>query len=710
MSANRGRAHIEARARLMLLLGEQLITDEIAAISELVKNAYDADATCIDVILENVSDPENGFITIQDNGHGMTLQTVLKSWLELGTSYKARDSSMHVRFSEFKKRIYLGEKGLGRLAVHKLGRVTELITRRKGTGEEVKLIIDWAAFENNDQLLGEVPIEYEITPPTIFKDSPSEGGTKITIRKLQRQWTSDMIYKTNKSLMAMKSPFTEFADFDVNICIKDKEAPHVEPFNFSEIIQKATYQFEGKINESGTITYRYLFKRPDLNMSRQSEREIDIRDPEVFSSNRFPICGQFKIRLYCWDLALADQKAVFGDASTYNDFIRPNSGVKVFRDGFRVLPYGNLDNDWLSMDMKRVKRFEKNVSRNQVLGAIEISLVDNPKLIDKTDREGLIDNAEFRDFYSLISTAITTFENERYPDKREVKRLTGRLRSENSIRTTFSRNMAMVINTIRENPDLPVSVKLELGKLIDEAHAALNTILADREQPLLVAASIGLTYMMPTHEARRELHEAMKLLRKGIDSGTFKEESVRPILSLLRQADETIQGIGRLMQQTKEYETFDLEAAIDDAIELMKFRFERNSITLEKEIRNKAKVKGSERLVTILLLNLLDNSLYWLLKKKPEERKVKLIVLEIDNSPAIIVSDSGPGFIDDITTLTLPFFTRKPNGMGLGLYISNRIARMNGGCLKIVDYKDYTRLYSGANIAIIFKHAEEQQD
>ncbi len=109
--ANKGQAHIVARARLMLLLGEQLITDEIAAVSELVKNSYDADATKVDVLLCNVSDRKSGYIVIRDNGHGMSLNTVLSSWLELGTSYKARDSERTVRYSEVKKRIYLRKKG-----------------------------------------------------------------------------------------------------------------------------------------------------------------------------------------------------------------------------------------------------------------------------------------------------------------------------------------------------------------------------------------------------------------------------------------------------------------------------------------------------------------------------------------------------------------------------------------------------------------------
>ena len=700
---NKGQAHIVARPRLMLLLGEQLITDEVAAVSELVKNAYDADATNVDVLICNVSNPKIGYIVIKDNGHGMSLETILSSWLELGTSYKARDLERKVRYSEIKKRVYLGEKGLGRLAVHKLGNITELVTRRAGSNEEVKLVLDWSAFENNEQFLNEIPIEYEVMAPKVFKDPNYQSGTQITIKKIQRQWTKEMLVKAYRNLFAMKSPFVECSDFGINVLIEDKESSEIEIIKVEQLVEKATYKFEGVIDKNGVISYYYNFNRPDLNLSRQKRDVVDIRDPEVFSCDRKPICGPFKIRLYCWDLSPIDKRAVFGDTTTYKLFVKPNAGVKVFRDGFRVLPYGNPENDWLSMDRLRVEqRFETNISRGQVIGAIEISLASNPKLIDKTDREGLIDNDEFRDFHSLIRAAIKAFQTERYPDKHKVKELTGRLRDEKKTRTVFSQNMAMLSNSIVNNTEISADIKLQTNKLIDEARAALDTILAEHEQPLLVAASIGLTYMMPTHEIRRDLHETMKLLRNGITSKAFKEENSRPILSLLRQVDETVQGIGRLMAQTREEENFDLEDPIDDAIGLMRSRFKRNSVILEKEIRKKILVKGSERLITIMLLNFLDNSLYWLLRKKPNERRVKLIVDLMDENPILVVSDSGPGFIDSVHTVTLPFFTRKQNGMGLGLYIAERIAGMNGSHLVILEPDDLTGLLLGANIAVVF--------
>jgi signal transduction histidine kinase len=699
-----GQAKIVARARLMMLLGEQLITDEIAAISELAKNAYDADAKKVIIELSHVSEPENGYIMVKDNGHGMTRETVLSSWLELGTLSKARGSNLKPRLSEFMKRVYLGEKGLGRLAINKLGDQTELVTRRVNTSLETKILFDFIAFEKSDGFLEEIPINWEETKPQIFTEVPFTNGTQITIRKLKRVWNSEMISRIQRNLLAMKCPFEDLGDFDIEVKVDDKEAPEISVPNIVDLVRKATYRFTGEIDSTGQIVYQYEFDRPDFpNLKRKMSKKRDVRNPKFFMGDRKPVCGPFRVRFYAWDLGPQDKRAVFGDTSTYDEMIRLNTGVKVYRDGFRVLPYGNQDNDWLSMDMERIRRFDIHVSRNQVICAIEISSVTNPNLLDKTDREGLIDNEEFGDFCSLVKGALGEFEAERYKDRYKLKVITGKIRSEKTDRTVFTKNMAMLSNIIASNPKIDAEVKLGISKVISETREIFDSMIREKEQPLLVAATIGLTYMMPTHEVRRELHESLKILRKLRESKEVASDQIESIISLLKQADSTVGGIGRLMQQTEEDEVFKLEKTATNAWELMRYRLERNNIEYEPDMRKSLEITGSDKLITILLLNLLDNSIYWLLRKKPEERKIKIIIDSYEDGAILVVSDSGPGFgDDDIQTLTLPFFTRKPNGMGLGLYISDRIAKMNRGYLKILSENEISGLLPGANIAVIF--------
>ncbi len=457
-----GLAHIAARARIMLLLGEQLITDEIAAVSELVKNSFDADAEKVIVTLLKPSDAEIGKIEVWDNGNGMSLQTVLSSWLELGTLSKARGIDRAPRFSEVKHRIYLGEKGLGRLAVHKLGYVTELITRRFGENTETKLTIDWTLFEQ-EGLLDQVPVKWEVREPEIFKDVPesknqpnekeSPKGTCLTITKIRRDWTPQMMKEVKENILALKSPFEVCSDFDIKVEVEDDNAPEVNIPDMANLVKQATYTFTGTIDETGMLKYKYKFTRPDLpDLFREEKNgKHDVKTQVMYTEDRKPICGAFNIKLYSWDAYSEDLNAVFGESSIYKKMIRPNSGVKVFRDGFRVYPYGNYDNDWLNMDARRVAQsFELRLSRNQVICAVEISSKTNRQLLDKTDREGLIDNQAYEDFVGLILGAISVCENERVLDRRKMKKALGRTRPEDYDKLVFTRNLAAMSIMVSE--------------------------------------------------------------------------------------------------------------------------------------------------------------------------------------------------------------------------------------------------------------------
>jgi len=700
-----GQAHVEARARLMLLLGEQLITDEIAAVSELLKNSYDADAKEVTLTLSHVSESEGGFICVKDNGHGMTKDKVISSWLELGTLSKARGKSHEPRKSESGKRICLGEKGLGRLAVHKLGSVTELITRRVDENIETRLTIDWTAFEKNEGFLGDVPIKWEVTEPQVFTDPKYPQGTQITIKKLQRPWTKDMVERVYRSAKAIISPFADIVDFNIEVKIDDKFSSEIVVPNIADIVKEATYKFDGKVDTDGVILYTYEFHRPDIaGLKREKvDYKKDICNPKYFLPNQKSRCGSFKVKFYAWDLSSVDKKAVFQDISIYNDMVKPNSGVKVFRDGFRVLPYGNENNDWLSMDMGRVRQFEKHLSRNQIIGAIEITTEQNPMLLDKTDREGLIDNESFKDFISLIKSALTEFEAERFIDRRELKRKTGRIQLGSVYKDTFSQNFVALSRMLGQSSQIDGETRLAAQRLITEAREAFEKVLARNEQPLLVAASIGLTYMIPTHEIQRDLHAALKLLP---DISTGEEDGpnkIREVTSLLKNADSTVRGMSKLMQQSQQEEIARPLKVANTALQLLRSKCQRNKIIAEVEGLDSIKVKGSERMLTVLLLNFLDNSIYWLLKMNENERRIKILVRKENEDCLLIVSDSGPGFEDDIEIVTLPFFSRKPNGMGLGLYIAERIAKMNGGQLKIFQQNELPGLLPGANIAVVLK-------
>jgi hypothetical protein len=117
------------RARLLLLLGDQLIKDPGVAVFELVKNAFDADSPSATVTMSHVENQTRGQIIVEDCGVGMDANTVTGVWLEPGTDYRVRQKDKGELTHKF-RRVPIGEKGVGRFAAHKLGKRIRLVTRK----------------------------------------------------------------------------------------------------------------------------------------------------------------------------------------------------------------------------------------------------------------------------------------------------------------------------------------------------------------------------------------------------------------------------------------------------------------------------------------------------------------------------------------------------------------------------------------------------
>jgi signal transduction histidine kinase len=210
---------------------------------------------------------------------------------------------------------------------------------------------------------------------------------------------------------------------------------------------------------------------------------------------------------------------------------------------------------------------------------------------------------------------------------------------------------------------------------------------------------------MPTHEVKRGIDESLKILRSMKKTGELDKKKLNSAILFLRHAGEITRGLAKLALRT-EKQTFNLRKVAETALSYMCYKFERNEIKYSIEGPDSIDAKGNQNLIIMMLLNFLDNSFYWLLRKKPDERQLKIIVGEYYNRPVIIVSDSGPGFRDNIDVVTLPFFTRKPTGMGLGLYIADRIAKMSGGHLQLFDQSEFPGLLPGATIAVILQNVD----
>jgi hypothetical protein len=213
-----GRAALRPRARIMRTLGDELISSEVVAVIELVKNAYDADATRVLVRLQEPLQPGKGRIDIIDDGHGMTLETVLSAWMEPATPFRR-----HSRRSEEFGRHVLGEKGIGRFAVSRLADELELVTRRPAADVETRVLFDWRLFDDDEAYLDQIDLAWEQSEPVDIApdgvadelwpeaEPPDPGrlnrGTALRMTALRTAWGERELRALRDGLARLVSPF-----------------------------------------------------------------------------------------------------------------------------------------------------------------------------------------------------------------------------------------------------------------------------------------------------------------------------------------------------------------------------------------------------------------------------------------------------------------------------------------------------------------------
>ena len=207
------KASFKPRARLLKLLGDQLIGTSQLAIFELIKNSYDADAERVEVVISNPQNPSSAKIEVTDlGGEGMSLHTIKNVWLEPGALDHRQVQKEQGKRSKKHGRLPLGEKGVGRFAVHKLGKVIELTTRSKGA-KEIYLKIDWAILDEF-KYIEDAKIEIvERDEPKVFV--AKETGTRIVVSQLNNTLNQKDVRNLYRNALSIQSPF-EFAKFKLD--------------------------------------------------------------------------------------------------------------------------------------------------------------------------------------------------------------------------------------------------------------------------------------------------------------------------------------------------------------------------------------------------------------------------------------------------------------------------------------------------------------
>lgn len=447
--------NFKVHASLIYKLGESLIADEITALSELLKNAYDADASFCNLTIEPTfsDDGKIGKITVFDNGCGMDLQTIISGWLTISNSSKKKMKNNNQTTDKF-HRIPLGEKGLGRLSVQKLGRKVLMITKQANSSTEYSITIPWDEFMKNTTL-DQVDILCE--KKQIEND---HSYTQIIITDLINPdyWTQEANVKgLEKTVGKIVSPF-KFKDnnFVISATV-DNYKIDVSNAIFNDVLNTARCIYTFSVNQNSIkLVCKYkldFFRRrkiegqySDFDFQRDYFQEMFSKNHEAIEGWKYNIDGDILFEIeseilfdgysgllrnpttgviyhpgifegeiydFYYDKlylsALINNHALtdaFNEAE-YSKYVKENKGIKVIRDGFVVQGYGDGNVDWLNLSGSATTTGKySDLNNESIIGYVKLAGENNQSLKETTSREGFVADEYYKNFYFFLRQII----------------------------------------------------------------------------------------------------------------------------------------------------------------------------------------------------------------------------------------------------------------------------------------------------------------
>lgn len=675
--------------RVFAALGADLVTNDVVAVIELVKNSYDAFASNA-WIRFLIDDKKKPYIEIEDDGTGMTQDVIDNVWCLVATPFKEKNP--FVRRGNKKRRVS-GEKGLGRLSVARLGDRLKMLTQAPGSAcWEVD--VDWTDLSESDDLSSCFARRRKYA-----EESPFDGsGTVLQIHGLKGAWDENRIADLEDNLARLISPFEGVQDFHVYLNrpgTTEAEAVRIES---PEFLSKPKYLIKGDVDAAGTVSAKYSFspvqggKGRTKSVKHTWEQTFDsIQDParEPFDPQK-PHCGPFSFEIRAWDIAPEDTQEIAEhfafEKGKVRKAIKSHKGLSVYRDGILVLPKSDVGRDWLGLDLRRVSKVGTRLSTSQIVGYVGVSADKNPDIEDTSDRERLASGLAVAEFEEQLKAIVALLENERDEDRVKHER---RPPLENLFNAISAEKLSAEVQELaREGADADETLPAirEHQKVIDDARKELQ----ERFVYYSRLATVGTIAQMIVHEIRNRTTAIGSFLSFAQDRfGPFNEKDASveyggakdSIASLERLADTFSPLASRGYRRRLRHSI--LEERIRATHELLRGEFERKKISFP-QVPGNTKVAIDPGELDAVLLNLLSNSAYWLGQNEVGDRKLVVVLSDagLKGRIAVEVHDNGPGVPQgDEDKIFTPGYTKKINGIGMGLTVASEIIAGYGGQL-----------------------------
>ncbi|OAX88984.1 hypothetical protein A7D16_08740 [Xanthomonas nasturtii] len=652
-------------------------------------------------------------ITVSDTGEGMTVDDLRDIYLSIGTTSRAKQVRLAQERGETVSP-YLGEKGVGRLSVMRLGKKVRIETATVEDTHINLLQIDWQLFEDAyDKPASSVLIE-----PTV--DGPKAKGeqfTNIIISDLRSSWSVTALERIAATQIArMLDPFSwDGRRFQIRLSFNGQAIEKMRTVS-GDLLSQAHARCTGKFSvdvegvpslaiELESSLYEgpktaQQFDRTDL-YSMAGLKDLGL--PPVVLSR----LGDFSFDLYWFNRQRLRALPNVGDRNEVRMLVNAWAGICLFRDGYRVLPYGDEGDDWLELDRKALSSGGYKLNTKQIIGRVRIGRLLNPQLIDQTNRQGLTETPEkvalgrilhnviekwWRAYLTEATRAQKSAAAMDYDTHREVSTVDSlENRAKTSLRS-IQREFTGDASLLQEVTDAFLEIKDAHARAV----AHIETVESQKER-LTQLAGIGLMTEVVAHELARATEDTLKTL-KSVPSRSLDASTLAALKTLSQQ-------VGVIKKRLAALEPLSVPArqrrSLQDIAQIAAYvldghsaQFKRHKVNLVNHVPSGKTIMAfvSEGNVVQILENLINNSIYWLDVWREEHPHVvaEIHVEMLENPPRLRFWDNGPGIPSPrVNVVFEAFFSTRTDSetrrKGLGLYIARESAEMLGGSLSLVD-------------------------
>jgi signal transduction histidine kinase len=666
--------HFKVSTGILSRLGEELIPYPDQGIMELVKNSYDADATECTVELID-TDTVGGTLKVSDDGVGMDPQAISDGWLVIGRSKKATNQLTKGG------RLAVGDKGLGRLAALRQGSHVTLKTRpRSEPGVEYIVNIDWEDFSK----VGVVE-DVSITPEKHQTDASQ--GTDTIIKGLSFKLGKREVQRLARELLLLADPFNDKSGFRTRLI-----AP-----GFSELekrvkeayFQDADYKLLASLDESGLAEARL----------------IDWKGNEVAHANHKNLARKdtpyegVTAKLEVWIFVLQEQTFTLRERTVkkreIQDWLSTVGNIHFYHRGLRVRPYGDPGNDWLEINLARVKDHVLRPSTDTVIGRMIVEDLNN-MLVQKTDRFGFVEDDFFSSIKEFGIDALNWVKNVRLKEAQKKREKTKK-----EISQVVKEAKEEVEHTIAEL-EIPQASRSQVLKVIQNYEKVKERETQSLREDVLLYRSLataGTTAAVFAHESGKPVTLIERATRRIENQGRkyladkYDKALASPVKKLYK-ATSSLRGFAKfplylLKRSKRKSTTLYVHDVIKDVIDLFQPFLEEYNASIETSLVNaNPSIRGSVALLEAILVNLMTNALNaFNLKDAPCQNRQIMIQTELATSHLEIrFMDNSIGIKSlELDEIWLPGRTTTPGGTGLGLTIVKDSVTDLGGKIWAVE-------------------------